>query len=232
VTLRVALIALGVLHGVSAKAQALQCRVPSQIAAPALPRPDGPRRVLPISGYTLALTWSPEYCRARRDRPANALQCGGQMGRFGFVLHGLWPESTPGTWPQWCAITPVPAPAVRGALCLTPSTDLIAHEWAKHGSCMARSPGGYFRAGGALVQSLRFPDMARLSRQPGLTAGDLRRALIRGTASLRPGMIRIKANPRGWLEEMHICYGKDFMPAPCMDRGADDGEALKIWRGA
>lgn len=230
--LRAALIALGVLHGASAQAQALQCRVPSAVEAPALPAPDGPRRVLPIAGYTLALSWSPEFCRTRRDRPANAMQCSGRMGRFGFVLHGLWPESTPGTWPQWCANTPVPVQAVRSALCLTPSAELIAHEWAKHGSCMARSPGGYFRAGGALVQSLRYPDMMRLSRQQGLTAGDLRTALMRGTPSLRPAMIRIKANPRGWLEEMHICYGRDFMPAPCADRGLSDQDALKIWRGS
>jgi len=232
VKLRAALLALGILHGASAKAQALQCRLPDRIDAPALPSPDGPRRVLPISGYTLALTWSPEFCRARGDRPDNVLQCGGKMGRFGFVLHGLWPESMPGTWPQWCANTPVTPQTVRSALCLTPSADLIAHEWAKHGSCMARSPGGYFRAGGALFQSLRFPDMMRLSRQPGLTAGDLRSAMVRGTPALRPAMIRIKANGRGWLEEMHLCYGREFLPAPCADRGLDDGAPLKIWRGA
>ncbi len=226
------LLMLGLMPGAAAQAQALQCQVPSQIEAPALPRPDGPRRVLPISGYTLALTWSPEFCRARGDLPANAMQCGGRMGRFGFVLHGLWPESGPGTWPQWCANTAVPAQTVRSALCLTPSAGLIAHEWAKHGSCMARSPGGYFRAGGALFQSLRFPDMMRLSRQPGLTAGDLRGAIIRGTPSLRPAMIRIRANPRGWLEEMHVCYGRDFLPAACADQGLENESKLKIWRGS
>ncbi len=231
-TRRLLALALALVAPAAAQAQALQCRLPSQIDAPAPPTPDGARRVLPIAGYTLALTWSPEFCRARRDRPANTLQCGGKLGRFGFVLHGLWPESTPGTWPQWCANTPVPVEAVRSALCLTPSTELIAHEWAKHGSCMARSPGGYFRAGGALFQSLRFPDMMRLSRQPGLTAGDLRRALIRGTPALRPAMIRIKANPRGWLEEMHICYGRDFMPARCAGQGLGDNAALKVWRGS
>ena len=228
---RFAVFALGLLHVASVHAQALQCRVPNSVVAPAPSRPDGPRRVLPVSGYTMALSWSPEFCRTRRDRPANALQCGDTMGRFGFILHGLWPESAPGSWPQWCASTPVTAQTVRGALCLTPSAELIAHEWAKHGSCMARSPDGYFRAGSALFGTLRFPNMMRLSRQQGLTAGDLRGAMIRGVPSLKPAMIRIKANRRGWLEEMHICYGREFLPVACADVGLSDRDALKIWRG-
>ena len=228
---RSALMVLGLLQGASAHAQALQCRVPNIVEAPAPAQPDGPRRVLPIAGYTLALSWSPEFCRTRRDQPANAAQCSGRMGRFGFILHGLWPESAPGTWPQWCSNAPVSAQTARSALCLTPSTDLIAHEWAKHGSCMARSPDGYFRAGGALLGTLRFPDMARLSRQQGLTARDLRSAMIRGVPSLKPAMIRIKSNRRGWLKEMHICYGREFLPVACADGGLGDGEPLRIWRG-
>ena len=120
---------------------------------------------------------------------------------------------------------------MRRNLCLTPSPDLIVHEWAKHGACMARSPEGYFKAGAALMGSLRFPDMAALSRNPALTAGDLRAALRKRMPALPAAAIRVKANARGWLEEVQVCYGKDFMPAPCADRGAGDDAALKIWRG-
>lgn len=223
-----ALLALGV--ATQAHAQAWQCRVPQQVEAPALPAPDGPRRVLSIRGYTLALSWSPEFCKAHKGDRASATQCGGGMGRFGFVLHGLWPESAPGLWPQWCAAKPVPVETVRRNLCLTPSPGLIAHEWAKHGSCMARSPDGYYRAAAALMRPIRFPDMARLSRQEGLTAGDLRRAMVEATPFLPSEAIRVKANRRGWLQEMHLCYGANFMPATCADRGADDSAPLKIWR--
>ena len=215
-----------------AHAEVLQCRLPPQVAAPALPAPDGPRRVLPIAGYTLALSWSPEYCRTRGRDPRAAFQCGGELGRFGFILHGLWPESAPGNWPQWCDARPIPAETVRRTMCMTPSPDLLVHEWAKHGACMARTPEGYFRAGGALVRSLRYPDMMALSRRPSLTAGDLRAALRKSTPFLPAAAIRVKTNPRGWLEELHVCYGKDFMPAACADRGADDAAPLKIWRGS
>jgi ribonuclease T2 len=216
----------------AAHTQALQCRVPQRIEAPALPAPDGPRRALPIRGYTLALSWSPEFCRNHRDDAKSALQCGARMGRFGFILHGLWPESEPGHWPQWCDAKPVSAETLRRNLCMTPSLDLLTHEWAKHGSCMARSPEGYFKAGAALLGSLHFPDITRLSRRTDLTAGDLRSALRSATPFLPTSAIRVKANGSGWLEEVHICYGKDFMPAACAKRGAEDGDALKIWRGS
>jgi ribonuclease T2 len=228
---RALLAALGLLP-LTAQAQVPQCRLPPRITAPALPAPDGPRRVLPIAGYTLALSWSPEYCRTRGRDPRAAFQCGGELGRFGFILHGLWPESAPGLWPQWCAARPVPAETVRRNLCMMPSPDLIAHEWAKHGTCMARTPEGYLRASAALVGSLRFPDMIRLSRRPGLTAGEVRAALRAATPFLPTAAIRVKANGRGWLQEVHICYGKDFMPAPCANRGAGDSAPLKIWRGS
>jgi ribonuclease T2 len=44
-----------------ASAQAYQCRAPQVRAVPTI-TPDGPRRELPVTGYTLALSWSPEFC--------------------------------------------------------------------------------------------------------------------------------------------------------------------------
>lgn len=227
---RCALAALALLPG-PALAQAWQCHAPRAMAAEPLPAPDGPRRVLPIRGYTLALTWSPEFCKAHGGDPASATQCDGRIGRFGFVVHGLWPESEPGRWPQWCgAGTPLPPDTVRRAMCLTPSPALQAHEWAKHGACMARTPDAYFAAAAALMRALAFPDMARLSRQPGLTAGALRRALVEANPGLPAAALRVRANPRGWLEEVHVCYGRDFLPVPCADAGLADAAPLKVWR--
>ncbi len=229
--LRRLFLASAALLPLAAHAEVPQCRLPPQVSAPALPAPDGPRRVLPVAGYTLALSWSPEYCRTRLRDPRAVFQCGGELGRFGFILHGLWPEATPGNWPQWCKAAPLMPETLRSNLCMTPSPELLAHEWAKHGACMAGTPQGYFKAAAALVRALQYPDMMRLSRRPGLTAGDLRAAFRSATPFLPVAAIRVKANTRGWLEEVHVCYGKDFLPEPCADRGAEDGEPLKIWRG-
>ena len=51
----------------AANAQALRCAEPSQAERPhpELPSASQPQRQLPIGSYTLALTWSPEYCHGR-----------------------------------------------------------------------------------------------------------------------------------------------------------------------
>ncbi|MDE2560767.1 MAG: ribonuclease T [Sphingomonadales bacterium] len=214
-----------------ALAQAWQCRVPRSVEAPDLPGPDGPRIVSPITGYTLALSWSPEFCHGHRNDRDSQLQCSGQIGRFGFVLHGLWPEGR-GRDPQWCSASEAPsATTLRENLCVTPSPRLMAHEWAKHGACMASSPEGYLKAGRALFRSLRFPDMARLSRVDGLNAGMVRAALVGETPFLKPDMIRLVVNSRGWLEEVQVCYARSFMPVRCPGgTGPRDSQPVKIWR--
>lgn len=101
--MRAAFLAMALLGaGSTAHAQAYQCRIPQTLPVIAPPVPDGPVRRMPVTAYTLALSWSPEYCRGRENRPADHFQCSGRNGRFGLVLHGLWPEGGEGRWPQWC----------------------------------------------------------------------------------------------------------------------------------
>ena len=218
-----------------ALAPAYQCAAPAVVEAPPPVRPDGPASRVPITGYTLAVSWSPEFCRggkAARD-PGN-YQCNGQIGRFGFVLHGLWPDGANGKYPQWCAVTPRPTQSdYRTNLCMTPVPWLIEHEWAKHGSCMAASPADYYKVSSILWQSLHLPDADRLSKQPGLTAGDLRKAFAAQTPGWPLSAIGLRVSNGGWLREMHLCYSAKFMPKACDKRGfGPKGDVpLKIWRG-
>ena len=225
--------ALALVPGV-ARAQAYQCRVPQgPVSVPAIER-DGPVRQVPVTGYTLALTWAPEYCRFRQDRAADRRQCSGRSGRFGFTVHGLWPEGRGMAWPQWC-------PAARGPsarelapnLCMTPSATLLAHEWAKHGACMVSAPDKYFKVTRILWNSLRWPDYDRIARKDGLTAGEIRRAFADANRYWEPEHVGLVVNERGWLWEMRLCYGKDFMPTRCDSRrfGPRDSAPVKIWRG-
>jgi ribonuclease T2 len=213
-------------------AQAYQCSLPQRIEAVRPITPDGPARRLPISGYTLAVSWSPEFCRG--DRAADNMQCSGTNGRFGFVLHGLWPETRQGPPPQWCATAPRPSPELlRQNLCMTPAPWLLEHEWAKHGSCMTRTPEAYFRTSRILWQSLRFPDLDRLSRQDGLTAGDLRQAFVAVNSDWRSEQVGVVLGRNGWLRELHLCYSRRFMPTACPrgSFGPPDSAPLKVWRG-
>ena len=213
--------------------QAYQCRMPQTVSVPYV-KAEAPERRLPITGYTLALSWAPEFCKGRELDARQRLQCSGRNGRFGLVVHGLWPDGR-GAWPQWCATNRQVNPSeARRNLCMMPSPGLMARQWAKHGSCMARRPEGYFRATRALWESLRLPDYDRLSRQDALTAGDIRRAFadVNGR-HWAPEMVGIKLNHRGWLQELRLCYSKDFMPTSCdLGRlGAADKAPARIWRG-
>ena len=217
----------------TAFAQAYQCRVPQgPVGVPAIAR-DGPVRQVPITGYTLALSWSPEYCRGRQGA-ADRRQCSGRSGRFGFVVHGLWPEGRGRGSPQWCPAprSPTSAELARN-LCMTPSTQLLAHEWAKHGACMASRPDSYFATVRTLWSGLRWPDFDRLSRQEGLTAGQVREAFAQANRLWEPENIGLVLNRRGWLEELRLCYGRGFKPAACGPgrRGPADSAPVRIWRG-
>lgn len=215
-------------------AQALRCEVPATLPRP---RPDVAsarerRRVLPIGGYTLALTWAPQYCREHARDASARLECG-SGNRFGFTLHGLWPDGVGREWPQYCtAATLLPPALIREHVCTTPSPQLLQHEWAKHGTCMQTTPAAYFRRSSGLYAKLRYPDMDALSRHP-LTAGQFAQAL----ADANPGMpvtaVRVTANRRGWLDEVWLCLDKTYQYARCSPRsgGVARGAVLKIWRG-
>ena len=215
----------------AAQAQAYQCRLPGEVHVPAV-RAEGPTRDLPVTGYTLALSWTPEFCRFREDERRHARQCSGRDGRFGFTVHGLWPESGR-SWPQWCARTKPAASALRPNLCISPDAALLARQWAKHGSCMTRRPQTYFKVTRILYDGLRWPDFIRISREEDLTAGTIRTRFADANEGWPQEAVGVHLDRRGWLEELRLCYDKRFMPKACDKArfGAKDSEAARIWRG-
>ena len=217
----------------SAHAQAYQCRTPGISTVPQI-APDGKRREMPVTGYTMALSWSPEFCKPREGQRAHAMQCSGDNGRFGLVVHGLWPQGARGQWPQWCATRGLLTPGeVRRNLCMMPSARLAARQWAKHGSCMTRRPETYFKVTRILWDSYRIPDYDRISREDGLTAGRIRAAFADANPGIPASAVGVKLNERGWLQELRLCYDRRFRPTRCDKArfGARDGVAAKIWRG-
>ena len=226
--------ALALALPVIASAQAYQCAIPTgRVAIPAIER-DGPVRQTRVTGYTLALSWSPEFCRFREESARHARQCSGRAGRFAFVVHGLWPEGPRGSWPQWCQTRDAPtSQEMARSLCMSPDTRLVARQWAKHGSCMTRDAGTYLRITRILWNSLRWPDFDRLSRRRDLTAGDIRSAFTEANPAWESEHVGLVVNERGWMTEMRLCYGADFMPTACGARrfGPEDGAEVRIWRG-
>lgn len=218
----------------TAHAQATSCRIPDRIDVPRLERaPRGEAaRTVPISGYLLSMSWSPQYCASRRNagERRDAVQCGGAAARFGWVLHGLWPQGSGAQYPGWCRPARiVPQPVLKEHLCMSPSVQLMQRQWAKHGICMSPTPAAYFRAASILFRAVRFPDMADLARSS-QTAGSLRRAFAAKNKGVSGAMLAVTTDRSGWLQEVRLCLNLRMRPAICQpqQRGLRDGNPVKI----
>jgi ribonuclease I len=84
--------------------------------------------------YLLSLSWSPAFCLSS----PGAAECDGPR-RYGFIVHGLWPQNERG-WPQYCNVhVPVPDEVVQAMAEIMPSRQLVYHEWSAHGTCSGQS---------------------------------------------------------------------------------------------
>lgn len=212
-------------------AAAQMCRLPASVPTPhaELPSQSEPARTLPIASYTLAVSWSPEHCFHAGDAATERFQCG-EGRRFGFTLHGLWPDGPGKVWPQYCRPTPILlARTIRPTMCATPSAQLIQHEWAKHGTCIpGDTPDRYFARERRLYRALRFPDMARLAAGP-LTVGAFATAFAAANRGMTADMLRVTTTKDGWLSEVWLCRDLALKPRRCPgNEGADASQPLRI----
>ncbi|WP_033922324.1 ribonuclease T2 family protein [Sphingomonas sp. 37zxx] len=231
---RLGLAALALAAPMPALAQAYRCAIPAGDIA--RPRPDGPsarepRRVVPIGSYTLALSWSPQYCRENGTQASAKMQCGGG-NRFGFTLHGLWPDGQGTQWPQYCQPAALlDQRVIERNLCTTPSVQLLQHEYAKHGTCMNIAPAAYFDRASGLYARIRYPDMDALSRRKKLTTGQFAQAVARANPGMTAAMVKVTADRQGWLDELWVCLDTKFQYRACPRAGRAANLPLKIWRG-
>jgi ribonuclease T2 len=122
---------------------------------------------------------------------------------------------------------------IRANLCMTPSVQLLQHEYAKHGTCMGISPARYFADASRLYASVRYPDMDALSRRRGLTVGQFAVAFARANRGMTPQMVKVATTKGGWLEEVRVCMDTRYRYRTCPPRpGAANSAPLKIWRGS
>jgi ribonuclease T2 len=215
-----------------AAAQGSSCHIPDRLDLSGARSPAGEKpHVVPIRGFVLALSWSPQFCRSHADDS----QCDSATGRFGFIVHGLWPQGMGRDHPEWCPAVPLPESVVRAQFCATPSPRLIAHEWARHGACASRNPADYFQASRTLFAAIRFPDMTALSRRP-IDVGGFKRLIAAGNRAIAPSHLIVLTDRQGdWLREVYVCLARNLRPEPCPrggGSGAPDGTPLRIWRDA
>ncbi|MBL0001104.1 MAG: hypothetical protein IPO97_08910 [Sphingomonadales bacterium] len=151
-------------------------------------------------------------------------------GKFGFVLHGLWPDGEGLKDPKWCKRVPaVSVPVMKQFFCATPSSGLMQYEWAKHGSCIESDAERYFAAANRHMRRSAFPTWRRFPDRNG--RWHLHGCLCCRQSRLSADMVRVEVTPLGWLKELRLCLDKDYRPARCprdiSGEGADT--RLRIW---
>jgi ribonuclease T2 len=163
--------------------------------------------------YVLALSWSPAFCLSS----PGADECRGPR-RFGFIVHGLWPQAEQG-WPEHCDFPrPVPDEVVHGLADLMPARDLVHHEWAAHGTCSGLEPAEFFAlvrraySSVSIPQALSGPDQA-VERSP----GSISDAFLHANPRLSAQSVVITCTAQGAprLREVRICLDRELRPRAC-----------------
>ncbi|PJI43892.1 MAG: hypothetical protein CTR53_02485 [Ferrovibrio sp.] len=197
-------------------AAAQQCRLPDRLTvSPCDRREESRGRKGDFDHYILSFSWSPAFCASeagqRSIKSGATLQC--RDNRFGWIVHGLWPqyaERRAGQfWPQYCGpVQPVPAPVLRRHLCASPDPRLMQCEWAKHGSCSDfATPEEYFAAQTRLADSLTLPEP-----QPGQSARAFATAVVAANTGrgLERRHLRVVGGGTAGIREVRICFERDL----------------------
>ena len=166
--------------------------------------------------YLMSLSWSPSFCLTH---PEVTEQCGNQG--YGFVLHGLWPQNSNGSWPQHCTTSDTPDEAtVARTLAFMPSRHLIEHEWETHGACTGLDPRAYFDRADHAFAAIKIPPALRAPQAPpALSASDLVDAFVAVNPGLDDGMLSVDCHNGAQLSEVRICLDKDTLaPRACGGR--------------
>ncbi|WP_051670184.1 ribonuclease T2 family protein [Bryobacter aggregatus] len=207
-----------------------QCTIPANVPRTRPTRIDYVNKDIAVDSYGLSISWSPQFCNSPAGKsPANEWQCADHS--FGFVVHGLWPQSSAATrnseHPRFCqAPQMLPANVIKPHLCTMAGAQLIQDEWNKHGSCAWPNATAYLDQVEKLYKNLVLPDL-----KPGrTTAGAVRKAIVDANRSkgLRPEHTEVRVISGNRFSEFMVCYDKDFKFAACASSGTPDSIEISV----
>lgn len=166
-----------------------------------------------VDYYTLALSWSPNFCDTQKRKMQGKIpshlqyQCGGTH-QFGWVIHGLWPQSAKARrvedHPRFCKgdLPELPHQLIEQYLPESPGAALLQGEWEKHGACAFDSAQTYFDKQKELFKTLVLPKY-ELDRN----------ALFKWVKENNPALKDRYLG--GNRNELFICYDKNWQPMNC-----------------
>jgi ribonuclease T2 len=166
-----------------------------------------------FSYYLLSLSWSPAFCLSS----PNSSECNGPR-RYGFIVHGLWPQNEKG-WPENCDVqSQVPDEVAKGISDLMPARGLIYHEWTAHGTCSGLDPAGFFGLVRRAYNEIAIPQVFSQLAQPlQRSPAQVLSAFQQANSKLPPLSLVVTCSGQGTprLREVHICMDRDLVPRAC-----------------
>ncbi len=169
--------------------------------------------------YLLVLSWSPTHC-VGASPGEDDMQCARRDGRrFGFILHGLWPQYEKG-YPERCHTRwrPfVPELVIAQLRDVMPSRGLVIHEYRTHGTCSGLQPAPYFALARQLYSRIQIPKRyANPFDMQFIGPREVLADFLAANPRLKPDMITITCDtPGNRLHEIRICLTKDGRPRAC-----------------
>lgn len=163
--------------------------------------------------FVLALSWSPTYCAT--DGADDSQQCSPGK-RYGFVLHGLWPQYEQG-FPSNCSTEKFPSELQDQFAGLYPNDKLFTHAWEKHGTCSGLSPIEYMTLAQQLKQAVRIPEAYQAPLQPfRTTSQQMEQAFVQANPGFNALAFAIYCTGDGrFLKEMFVCFDLTGKPRAC-----------------
>jgi ribonuclease T2 len=157
--------------------------------------------------YLLNISWSPEFCYGH----PTATEC---AQRPTFVLHGLWPQNTDGTYPQNCSNAPGPADPSQYSD-IYPDAGLLQHEWRTHGTCSGLSPDTFFTAARAAFHSVAIPPtLAQLTTQISLPPAQILGLVTTANPTIAASSLALSCG-NNFLTAVEVCLDKQLHPMAC-----------------
>ncbi len=163
--------------------------------------------------YVLSLSWSPQHCAT--NGASSPRQCGAGR-RYGFIVHGLWPQYERSGYPAYCRAGAGPSrDTIDRIIDVMPSEGLIRHEWSKHGACSGLPASRYFDITAQAFSRIAMPEFYRrptgtLSR----SVAQLKNELVAANPSLPATAISVVCSGQ-YLREVRICLEKSLQPRAC-----------------
>jgi ribonuclease T2 len=157
--------------------------------------------------YLLNLSWSPEYCYSHRE----AAECAAHAT---FVLHGLWPENSDGTYPENCSDAMGPADPAQYRD-IYPEPELLAHEWQAHGTCSGLSPDAFFQTARAAFHSIAIPPkLSSISSQTSMPPDQIVNLFAKSNPGIPSSSIVVSCG-HNYLTAVEVCLDKNLHPVAC-----------------